>query len=69
MQRFRTTDLDYLEILPASSNALKERVKNILNQSISYSAAIASMDSQTGTYKIILQGTLPEVRQIHQNAA
>ncbi|MFQ5627857.1 MAG: hypothetical protein ACE5I1_03785 [bacterium] len=69
MQRFRTTDLDYLEILPASSNALKERVQNILNQSLSYSAAIASMDSQTGTYKIVLQGTLPEVSLMHQNAA
>ena len=69
MSRFRTTDLDSLEILPSSSNALKERVQNILNQSLSYSAAIASMDSQTGTYKIVLQGTLPEVRQIHQQAA
>ena len=69
MSRFRTTDLDYLEILPASSTALKERVQNILNQSISYSAAIASLDMKTGTYKIVLQGTLPENKQIHQQAA
>lgn len=69
MYRFRTTDLDYLEILPASSNALKERVQSILTQSISYSAAIASLDSQSGTYKIVLQGTLPKVRQMHKKAA
>jgi hypothetical protein len=69
MSRFHTLDLDYLEVLPASSNALKERVQTLLNQSLSYSAAIASLDSQTGTYKIVLQGTLPEVKRAHQRAA
>lgn len=69
MPRYRTTDLDYLEILPASSSALKDRVQTILNQSISFSAAIASLDAKTGTYKIVLQGTLPESQRTHQQAA
>ena len=69
MSRFHTMDLDYLEILPSSSNALKEGVQAILNQSVSYSAAIESVDEKTGTYKIVLQGTLPESQQLHQNAA
>lgn len=69
MKHIKTTDFDYLEILPASSTALKEKVENILEQSFSYSAAIASFDPKTGTYQIVLQGTLPDNAQTRQHAA
>ena len=69
MKRFQTADIDHLEILPPSSTALKEKVDCILNQSLSYSAAVASFDPQTGTYRIVLQGTLPDRARLQQHAA
>lgn len=50
--------LDYIEISNPSSKDLKKNVSNILKNSKTYSAAVASLDNSTGTYKIILQGTL-----------
>ena len=68
MQHVPNSNLDYLEILPPSSAALKEEVESILNKSESYSAAIKSIDKKTGTYQIILQGRLPQAK-IHSSIA
>lgn len=65
----RTRTLDYLEILPPSSLALKEEVKTILENSRTLSAAIMSLNKESGSYKIVLQGSLDQHLQSHQNAA
>lgn len=52
--------LDYLEIEPASSKALKDNVREILDQSRSYSAAIAGHNNKTGEYEIVIKGKLTD---------
>ncbi|RMD96564.1 MAG: hypothetical protein D6814_11160 [Calditrichaeota bacterium] len=69
MQRFKTLNLDFIEISPPSSPILREKLNHLLDESVSWSAAIASVDRKTGRYQIILQGTLPERREVHQHAA
>ncbi len=69
MQRFKTLNLDFIEILPSSSPALQEMLNTLLKESRSWSVAIASLDQTSGTYKLVIQGTLPEKSQVHQNAA
>jgi len=58
MIKFKTRGLDFLEILPPSSPALKENIDSILDDSTRWTAAIEKLDPQTGTYRIVLQGTL-----------
>ncbi len=69
MKRSHTTELDYIEILPAASPALKEKVEKLVSSSTNLNAVIASLDRETGTYEIILQGTLAQHMHVHQNAA
>ncbi len=69
MKRSHTTDLDYIEILPAASPAMKKKVEKLVSSSTNLNAVIASLDRETGTYEIILQGTLTQNIQRHQNAA
>lgn len=65
----QNSDLDYLEILPASTDALRAEMQTLLEHSASYSAAIASLDRKTGTYKIILQGKLRAPQRMRSAAA
>ena len=56
--------LDYFEILPPSSSALKENLDQVLDHSQNWNAALTSLDQKTGTYRIVLQGTLsPELQE------
>ncbi len=58
MSKCILSDLDYIEISKPSSPDLRENVQNILQNSTRYSAAVASLDSGTGTYEIVLKGRL-----------
>ena len=58
MSKTRNFELDYIEIANPSSPDLRDNVKNVLDNSASYSAAVESIDAGTGTYKIVLQGKL-----------
>ena len=69
MQRYRTIDLDLLEIMPPSSQALREKFNRLLDNSNTWSAAITGFDKTTGTYEIVLKGTLAQKFHARQNAA
>ncbi len=69
MRRFKTRSLDFVEILPPSSSALKENLAQLLQEAPSLSAAITQLDPNTGTFKLVIQGRLPEKQQLHQHAA
>ncbi len=58
MFTFNSRELDLIEILPASSPALKQNLEHIIEESSKWNAAIASIDPSTGTYRIVLEGTL-----------
>ncbi len=60
MLKFYTRDFDLIEHIPPSSNALREKIGNILKCSKNWSANVANIDKSTGNYQIILQGTLRE---------
>lgn len=55
---FNSRELDLIEVLPASSPALKQNLEQIIEDSSKWNAAIASLDPSTGTYRIVLEGTL-----------
>ncbi len=55
---FKSRELDLIEVLPASSSALKQNLEQIIEDSSKWNAAIASLDPHTGTYRIVLEGTL-----------
>jgi len=69
MQRYRTIELDLLEIMPPSSQALRDKFNKLLDNSNTWSAAITGFDKTTGTYEIILKGTLAPKIHARQNAA
>ena len=58
MENFNTRDFDLIEHIPPSSNALREKIGNILKNSRTWSADVANLDDNTGAYRIVLQGTL-----------
>ncbi|MDZ7269181.1 MAG: hypothetical protein ONB48_17460 [candidate division KSB1 bacterium] len=60
MFKFKSRELDLIEILPPSSEELKNNLEIILSDSERWNAALASVDQQTGTYRIVLEGRLRE---------
>jgi hypothetical protein len=60
MFKFKTRDFDVMEITPPSSPVLKEKLADILAGSERWNAVVESVDPHTGTYRILLQGTLRE---------
>lgn len=62
MEKFNTLDFDLIEHIPPSSNALREKIGNILKNSSSFSASVASIDRTSGNYRIVLQGTLKKIK-------
>jgi len=58
MFKFNSRELDLIEVLPASSPALKQNLEQIIDESSKWNAAIASLDHSTGKYRIVLEGTL-----------
>lgn len=65
MFQFNSRELDLLEILPASSPALKQNLAQIIDDSSKCNAAIASLDKSTGTYRIVLEGSLRKNMEKH----
>ncbi len=51
---------DLIEVLPPSSAALREYLKQILEDSTKWNAAIESLNAESGTYRIVLEGKLRE---------
>ena len=58
VENFYTRDFDLIEHIPPSSNALREKIGSILKGSQKWYANVTNIDKMTGTYQIILQGTL-----------
>jgi hypothetical protein len=58
MCRFKTRDFDVIEITSPSSPLLKEKLEDIIDESEKWNAVVESLDQETGTYRILLQGTL-----------
>jgi hypothetical protein len=58
MTKFYTHDFDWIENVPPSSVALREKIRNILNTSENYTANLTSLDLTTGKFQITLRGTL-----------
>jgi len=50
--------LDLIEVLPPSSATLREYLKQLLEDSTKWNAAIESLDTANGTYRIVLEGRL-----------
>ena len=65
MQKYYTRDFDLIEHIPHSSNALREKIGNILRCSKNWTANVANIDKMSGSYQIILQGTLRKDGQPH----
>ena len=59
MFKFRSREIDYIEVLPPASVALKANLEQLIDDSSNLNAALESLDKETGTYRIVLQGTLP----------
>ncbi|KAA0229573.1 hypothetical protein EDS67_11100 [candidate division KSB1 bacterium] len=60
MFKFNSRELDFIDILPPSSDALRTNLETIINDSEKWCAALASLDQQTGAYRIVLEGRLRE---------
>jgi len=66
--QFKTRAFDFLEITPSSSPVLKAKLSDIIDDSDKWNAAIESVDTVTGTYRIILQGKLrPSLSEDRKN--
>ena len=65
MEKYYTRDFDLIEHIPPSSNALREKIGNILKGSKNWTANVSNIDKVTGNYQIILQGTLTKDEIIH----
>ena len=55
---------DLIEVLPPSSAALREYLERILEDSTKWNAAIASVNAENGTYRIVLEGKLREAQAV-----
>ena len=58
MKKSSSRQLDYLELNPPSSPALMKDLEDVLSRSERWNAALESLDRHTGTYRIIVEGTL-----------
>ena len=58
METFDTRDFLILEHLPSSSNALRQKLSNILMSSEQWRAIVEEVDPKTGSYRLVLEGTL-----------
>ena len=65
IEKFYTRDFDLIEHIPDSSNALREKIGNILRCSKNWTANVSNIDKVSGSYQIILQGTLRKNESIH----
>jgi hypothetical protein len=65
IEKFYTRDFDLIEHIPDSSNALREKIGNILKCSKNWTANVSNVDKVTGSYQIVLQGTLKKSESVH----
>ncbi len=58
MTRFRIHDLQGLEVKPTSPGAMRSKLNEMIVNSTVCRAKIESINSETGEYRIVLQGSL-----------
>ncbi len=58
MTRFRIHDLKGLELKPASPGVMRSKLSEMIVNSTVCRAKIESINSETGEYRIVLQGSL-----------
>ena len=58
MTRFNFSDFRWFERTPSSPQALNGNISNLLYSSVSCRAKVESCNTETGEYRIVLQGTL-----------
>jgi len=64
MTKYHTHDFDWIENVPPSSVALREKIRNILHTSVNCTANVTSLDLTTGKFQITLKGTLKKNKLI-----
>lgn len=58
MPRFRIDDLPTIENTPTSPKTLRAKVGQVIDSSMVCRAKVNSLNTDTGEYQIVLQGTL-----------
>ncbi len=58
MARFRIQDMRSIERSPTSPGTLKDKLGEMLYSSVNATATVERIDTKTGAYRIILQGTI-----------
>jgi len=58
MPRFRIQDVSTLENAPTSPGALRSKIGEMIVNSTSFRAKIASVNPETWEYRVVLEGTL-----------
>ena len=58
MENFNTRDFDMIEHISPSSKLVQDKIKNILRASEDWTAKINTIEPSTGTYQLVLHGTL-----------
>lgn len=58
MENFNTRDFDMIEHISPSSKLVQDKIKNILRASEDWTAKINTIEPSTGTYQLVLLGTL-----------
>lgn len=58
MPRFHITDIGSIERSPTSPAALRNKIGDMIMSSVNARAKVDLINSDTGEYRIVLQGTL-----------
>ncbi len=60
MSRFNLQDLHSLEVSPSSPGGLRSKVGELIIGSTMCRAKVEAVNTETGEYRIVLQGTLDQ---------
>ncbi len=58
MTRFRIHDLNGLEVKPTSPGAMRSKLNEMIVNSTVCRAKIESINTETGEYRVVLQGSI-----------
>ncbi|HET6371773.1 MAG TPA: hypothetical protein VFG76_00555 [Candidatus Polarisedimenticolia bacterium] len=58
MARFRMDDLKSIEHMPTSPSTLRSKISEVILSSTHARARVESINTETGEYRVVLQGTL-----------
>ncbi len=58
MRRFRIQDLQHIEHSPTSPASLRAKIAAMVANSTACKARVEAVNSETGEYRLVLQGTL-----------